>query len=52
MLVEKTHEQLAREEVQRQALEDAARKVEALSGNQTYRQAFRVAARAVRAMKP
>jgi hypothetical protein len=48
----KTAEQLVREDVERQALEAAASKVELLSGNSTYTQAWKTAAKLIRSMKP
>jgi len=44
--------QLERENVERKALERAAQIVERLEGNQTYSQAWRLAARAIRRAKP
>lgn len=44
--------QLLMEDVKRRALEDAAKKIDALAGNDAYTQAWKVAARVVREMKP
>ena len=43
---------LEREDIERRALERAARIVESLEGNPTYTQARRLAARAIRRAKP
>lgn len=51
-VIPKTFEQLAREDVERQALEAAARKIEALSGNEIYQRAWRKAAHVIRSEKP
>jgi hypothetical protein len=48
----KTAEQLSREEVVRQTLEGAARRVEQQAGNETYARAWKRAAELIRAMKP
>lgn len=48
----KPYERLAAEDIERATLEAAALKIEALAGNPTYRQAWRIAARVVRSMKP
>jgi hypothetical protein len=48
---EKTVDQLQREDVERQALEEAARRIESLAGNELYRKAWAKAAKAVRALK-
>lgn len=42
---------LMRESIERITLERAARQIERLSGNSTYAQAWRIAARAVRSLK-
>lgn len=52
MTVDKPIEQVVREDIQRQVLEAAACRVEALSGNTTYQQAWRIAARCIRSLKP
>jgi hypothetical protein len=44
--------QLERDDVERKALERAAKIIESLEGNPTYTQAWRLAARAVRRAKP
>lgn len=51
MTCEKTVEQLQRDEIVRQTLERAARRIEEINGNETYQKAFKVAAQAVRALK-
>jgi hypothetical protein len=43
---------LEREDIERKALEKAARIIEGLEGNPTYSQAWRLAARAIRRSKP
>jgi len=43
---------LEREDIERRALERAAKIVESLGGNPTYSQAWRIAARAIRKAKP
>ena len=43
---------LEREDIERKALERAAKIVEGLEGNPTYSQAWRLAARAIRRSKP
>jgi len=43
---------LEREDIERRALERAAKIVESLEGNPTYAQAWRLAARAIRRSKP
>lgn len=43
---------LQREDIERKALERAACIIERLEGNQTYTQAWRLAARAIRRAKP
>ena len=43
---------LEREDIERRTLEKAARIIEALGGNPTYTQAWRLAARAIRKAKP
>lgn len=50
MIIEKPLEQLAKEDLIRQALEAAARRIEGLDGNQTYQQAWKIAARSIRSM--
>lgn len=52
MIQEKTMEQLAREEIQRQTLEAAAQRVEMQNGNSVYQAAWRRAAKIIRALKP
>lgn len=52
MTTDKTPEQLAREDIERRALEKAACITESLQGNPTYSQAWRLAARAIRGAKP
>lgn len=52
MICEKPADQLAREEVERNALERAAIAIEAREGNAVYRQAWKIAARIVRSLKP
>jgi hypothetical protein len=49
---EKSQEQLAREDIERQALESAAARLERESGNPVYVQAWKRAARILRGMKP
>lgn len=49
---ERSPERLLIDNAVRQALENAARIVESLQGNQTYSQAWRLAARAIRRAKP
>lgn len=49
-MITKPAEQLAREDMIRQTLEAAARRLEHLTGNATYKQAWRVAARSIRSM--
>lgn len=51
-VITKTAEQLAREDIERQALEAAARKLESLNGNEVYSRAWKRAAETVRSMKP
>ncbi len=48
----KAPDQLAREEVERQTLELAAKRLEQEHGNPTYMQAWARAIRIIRAMKP
>lgn len=48
----KTAEQLAREDVERQALEAAARKIEGMAGSEVYQRAWKRASEIVRSMKP
>ena len=43
---------IERDDIVRRSLEEAAVKVERLSGNQTYTQAWKIAARMIRSMKP
>jgi hypothetical protein len=50
MIIAKSAEQLAREDLIRQTLEAAARRLECLTGNPTYQQAWRIAARSIRSM--
>jgi len=50
MIILKPAEQLAREDLIRQTLEAAARRLECLTGNPTYQQAWRIASRAIRSM--
>ena len=52
MTTEKTPDQLERESVERQALEFAAKRLEAEAGNPVYMTAWRRAARIVRSLKP
>jgi hypothetical protein len=51
-VVEKTAEQLAKEDIQRQTLEAAALKLEQYATNRVYRSAFRAAAQLIRSLKP
>lgn len=41
-----------RDEIVRQTLEEAAKRLEALQGNATYRRAFDISAKLLRVMKP
>lgn len=52
MTMEKTEEQLVREEVARQALEKAAKAIESRSGNAVYKRAWIIAAAVIRNLKP
>ena len=52
MITEKSPEQLAREDIIRQTLEAAAKRIEGQSGNPTYRQAWKLAIRAIMSLKP
>lgn len=49
---EKTPEQLEREDIVRQALEEAAKRVETKAVGFNYAKAFRAAARYIRSLKP
>lgn len=51
MLIEKSPEQLEREDIARQALETAARTLEQRAGNEIYQRAWRAAAKVVRSLK-
>ena len=51
-ILDKPKEQLEREEAVRQALEQAACKIEALNVNSVYRQALKKATRIIRDLKP
>ena len=48
----KTADQLERESVERQALEVAAKRIEAEAGNPVYMTAWKRAARIIRSLKP
>ncbi len=50
-LIDKTPEQLEREDIARQALETAARTLEQRAGNEIYQRAWRAAAKVVRSLK-
>ena len=52
MILEKTAEQLIREDVERQALEQAAKRLETEHGNSLYMKAWAKGARLIRDMKP
>lgn len=52
MIIEKSAEQLAREDLIRQTLEAAASRIEKESGNATYMRAWEIAARMVRELFP
>ena len=52
IMFEKTPAQLEREEIERQALEKAAKSLEDQAGNTIYLQAWKRAARIVRSLKP
>lgn len=52
VLVAKSAEQLAREEVMRQTLEMAAARVEQQAGSDAYERAWRRAAALIRSLKP
>jgi hypothetical protein len=45
-------DQLEREDIARQALEAAARRLEERAGNSVYMKAWKIGARLIRAMKP
>lgn len=49
---EKTGDQLARESIERQALEAAAKRIEQQAGNTLYLKAWKRAAQIVRSLKP
>lgn len=51
-MLDKTTDQLVREEIQRQTLEDAARKLEQQLGSTAYQYAWKRAAQLIRGMKP
>jgi hypothetical protein len=51
-IIEKTPDQLLADSIMRQALEAAVRKIETLSGNPSYEQAWKIAVRAIRSLKP
>lgn len=51
-IIEKTPEQLAREDLIRQTLEAAAKRIEKESANPTYMRAWELAARMVRSLLP
>jgi len=44
--------EIDRDEIVRQTLEEAAKRLEALRGNATYRRAFDISAKLLRVMKP
>jgi hypothetical protein len=48
----RTYTEIDRDEIVRQALEEAAKRVEAYNGNTIYQMAWRKAALLIRAMKP
>lgn len=50
MITDKSPDQLAKEEVERQALLSAAKMLESKEGNELYRRAWRIAAGFVREM--
>lgn len=50
ILIEKTPEQLEREDIARQVLEAAAARVEAEAGNETYQAAWKRAAKIIRSI--
>ena len=50
MITQKSLEQLAHEDLVRQILEAAAKRVESLDGNPTYQQAWKIAARSIRSI--
>lgn len=52
MITEKSPEQLAREDLIRQTLEAAAKRIKKESGNSTYMRAWELAARMVLALIP
>jgi hypothetical protein len=52
MITEKTSEELSRENIIRQTLEAAAKRVEEQKGNPTYRQAWKIAIRAILGLRP
>ena len=52
MIIEKSPEQLVREDLIRQTLEAAIRRIEGLDGNYAYIQAWKVAIRAIRSLLP
>lgn len=49
---EQPPEKLSVDNITRQVIEAAAKKIESMNGNPTYEQAWRLAVRAIRAMKP
>lgn len=51
MTIDKTTDQLVREEIERQTLEAAAARIEREGGNPVYMQAWRRAAKIIRQMK-
>ena len=52
MITEKSPEQLVQEDIIRQTLEAAVKRIEEQSGNSTYRQAWKKAIQAIMSLKP
>ncbi len=52
MTSEKTVEQLQREDLERQVLEAAAKRIEALRGSEVYERAWKRAVEIIRSLKP
>lgn len=48
----RSHDEIDRDDIVRQSLEEAAKRLENYSGNSIYRMAWRKAAMLIRAMKP
>ena len=48
----RSYTEVDRDEIVRQTLEEAARRIESRQGNPTYQTAWRTAAKIIRAMKP